>query len=852
MKTKNTAGPRLLTNRLLPALCVAVVATVCFGLRAQAQSFSGTFDLSGGGNNVSSFAFNGTPIANLTISSLTKVGISSTSSTANFRGDNWPTGATNGSNTFTGSIDLGKYIQFTLTASAGYVLDMSTISFGVGRSATGPRQFEWRSSVDSYAATINGLTTINASVTQSGGVITTPDANAGYTGNVLTTSGAAFEDLNSITLRIYAYNAEATGGTGGLQGNLSFSGLLTATGGGGTDYYWTGGDGSLGGSGTWASTGATWSATNSPITEVVWDPAKKAIFTNTAGTVTVSTVSANAGIQFATTGYSLTNGTLTLGGASAGLNTITTDTGVTTTIGSILAGTTGMTKSGAGTLVLSGANTMSGGLNIAAGGVSVASAGNLGDAANDVVFAGGTLFTTASFGTGSGSDFSGSGSIDIAAGTILTNNGAFNMSALTLIDTGTLVLNGATRSVGNLAFTAGGTVSGSGAISATGLTADSLTTGTATVNPDIVFSSGSKNTTVGTGGNLVLNGNFTGLTVSDRISKLGAGTLVVNGTSTGGYRLGASGTTNGGTLVVGTATSIGANTFQFNYGTLIASAPMTITNALSIGGRSTTEAVVGGTAAIEFSGPVSWFVANTVNAHLNVDNDSTFSGVVSSATTTDTKLVFGGTGTMTMSGASANTFTNAVVVSNSLTLELAKTADTTSLSGSSVEVLSSAKLLVSTSNQVNDSAAVTLSGGTIARGSGVSETFGNLNLTADSFLDYGSGAIGTLTFGTYSPVSKLSINNFLEGNVLRFTTDLSTSINTASLFDFDNGFIYDWEETTPGFFTITAIPEPSTYVAAAGLLGLMLWPVRRRLLRDAQSVLGLRAPMRDRLAKQKA
>ena len=29
--------------------------------------------------------------------------------------------------------------------------------------------------------------------------------------------------------------------------------------------------------------------------------------------------------------------------------------------------------------------------------------------------------------------------------------------------------------------------------------------------------------------------------------------------------------------------------------------------------------------------------------------------------------------------------------------------------------------------------------------------------------------------------------------------------------------------------TITAIPEPSTYVAAIGLLALMLWPSRRRL-----------------------
>ncbi len=52
-------------------------------------------------------------------------------------------------------------------------------------------------------------------------------------------------------------------------------------------------------------------------------------------------------------------------------------------------------------------------------------------------------------------------------------------------------------------------------------------------------------------------------------------------------------------------------------------------------------------------------------------------------------------------------------------------------------------------------------------------------------------------------------------------------------------------------FTITAIPEPSTYLAAAGLLGLMLWPSRKRLVRDAKKILGLTPPMRDRLAAKR-
>ena len=176
---------------------------------------------------------------------------------------------------------------------------------------------------------------------------------------------------------------------------------------------------------------------------------------------------------------------------------------------------------------------------------------------------------------------------------------------------------------------------------------------------------------------------------------------------------------------------------------------------------------------------------------------ATFSGVVSGAGSLNKT----GAGTVTLAGSSANTFTGITTVSED-TLQLNKTADADAIAGD-IEVNSDAFLRLSASGNVDDAAAVTLSGGTILRGGNVREIFGSLDVTHASLLDFGAdNAVG---------------NGFTTG-------------------------------TEGGNFSITAIPEPSTYLAAAGLLGLMLWPSRKRLIKDAKKILGITPPMRDRLA----
>lgn len=207
-------------------LLVSAIFAVSLGSHSvEAAAFTGTFSFTGTTGNVASFAYNGSPISNVAVGNLVKVGVTTSSSTSNSRATDWSTGAVSGSDTFSGTINTGKYFEFSLTADSGYTLDLTSISFGIGRSATGPRQWEWRSSTDSFVSTIGSYSSTSSGfISTTGGVLTNPDANSSWSGNVLDLSGSEFSALTTITFRLYGYNSEATAGTGGLQGNLSFAG----------------------------------------------------------------------------------------------------------------------------------------------------------------------------------------------------------------------------------------------------------------------------------------------------------------------------------------------------------------------------------------------------------------------------------------------------------------------------------------------------------------------------------------------------------------------------------------------------------------------------------------------------
>ncbi|WP_207915954.1 beta strand repeat-containing protein, partial [Aquabacter spiritensis] len=170
--------------------------------------------------------------------------------------------------------------------------------------------------------------------------------------------------------------------------------------------YWNGGVTTAGGSsvvggdGTWNAGNTNWTD-SAGATAVAWD-GSTAIFAGTSSSNNVTVVGAPGvisveGMQFDVDGYNISGDSITLA-ATSGQTGIDVATSVTATIGSVLAGTTGLQKTGAGTLNLSGTNSLTGDVTVSAGtlglsgtlGASVLTVGSA-DAATLAVSGGGAL-----------------------------------------------------------------------------------------------------------------------------------------------------------------------------------------------------------------------------------------------------------------------------------------------------------------------------------------------------------------------------------------------------------------------------------------------------------------------------
>jgi autotransporter-associated beta strand protein len=436
-----------------------------------------------------------------------------------------------------------------------------------------------------------------------------------------------------------------------------------------------------GGSGTWDTTLPNWT-TDLGVNNVVYgnQPTDTATFNNTGGnatnTVTLGTgINANA-LTFGVDGYTIAGGgfTLTLGGTTPTI--AVTNPADTATINAVIAGTT-LQKTGAGTLVLGGANTFTGATTIAGGTVSISADNNLGTATNSLLLSGGgtLLATTNNFALSTTRGISlgaGGGTLATAAATTLTYGGVITGANLfTKAGAGTLVLSGTQTATGGTAIT-GGVLS----VGAPGnLPTGGVLLNGGTLRTSAVFTFGATQVvTVGAGGgtidltsatktlinttggligsgtltrtasaNNVLIGTFNGLQIS--VANTGfTGAVILNG---GQNEISANGFGNG--LTAG-------NTITVNAGAELTAAAATIANPLiinaggNIGGDNGTVA-----APSTFSGAV------TANGAFNVRLGDFYQSFprnlfVSGGITSGSA----GAGVITFLGANSNTVGNGV------------------------------------------------------------------------------------------------------------------------------------------------------------------------------------------------
>ena len=143
----------------------------------------------------------------------------------------WSIGATNGDDaTFTGGSNAGQYFQVTLTPQANFQLDLTSLTFKVQRSATGPRQFVVRSSVDGFTANLPAsINPGNANLLIAPtNVFQLKDASASTAEVGSTVDLSSFTGLTgAISFRFYIFNSEASGGSFSVD-DVNFIGATSA------------------------------------------------------------------------------------------------------------------------------------------------------------------------------------------------------------------------------------------------------------------------------------------------------------------------------------------------------------------------------------------------------------------------------------------------------------------------------------------------------------------------------------------------------------------------------------------------------------------------------------------------
>lgn len=191
------------------------------------QAFSGMYPFSGVGTGTASTGPNDpTPpptATGVTFGSFSAVGTGTAPSAGGvFSFSGWDVSIMNGNDayaTYTGAINPGKYYEVSVSPTSGYAIDITSISFNMLRSSTGPRNWAIRSNKDSYANNLPASVGTNTALSVVGSNIFFWNLDA--TGNTIQQKGCVVNptgpnytaQTTPYTFRIYAWNAESGAGT---------------------------------------------------------------------------------------------------------------------------------------------------------------------------------------------------------------------------------------------------------------------------------------------------------------------------------------------------------------------------------------------------------------------------------------------------------------------------------------------------------------------------------------------------------------------------------------------------------------------------------------------------------------
>jgi fibronectin-binding autotransporter adhesin len=408
--------------------------------------------------------------------------------------------------------------------------------------------------------------------------------------------------------------------------------------------------------------------------------------TNTyTGGTTISggklSVSSGANLGDASGGLTLDGGTLLVTSGFSSARTVTLGTsgggievanGQSFSHNGTISGTGGLTKSGAGQLILSGTNTYSGATTVAAGTLYINGGGAMSAASDYTVAAGALLSVNDTLGTVTAGSIAGAGQLRIESGSTLETGATnasttftgmiFDSGSLRKVGTGTLTLteentySGGTTIAGgavsiskesNLGNVAGALTLNGGVLQVTGTTLTGLTRA-------IVFGAAGGGFDIAAAGNtFTVTQSFSG---TGSLSKAGAGTLVL----TNAHSYSGATTVSGGTLRAGQAGSFSANS-AFTVGTGA---------TLDLAGFDQTITSFAGAGTIALG-------SATLTAGSN-NSSTSFSGSI----TGTGGLTKAGSGTLTLTG--TNTYTGATKVSGGKLVVNGSLASTVTLEGGSL------------------------------------------------------------------------------------------------------------------------------------------------------------------------